>query len=34
LGHIPLIDANPRRDQARKQELLDEQIVEIPRLDD
>ena len=25
LGHIPLIDANPRRDQARKQELLDEQ---------
>ena len=24
-GHIPLIDANPRRDQERKQELLDEQ---------
>jgi hypothetical protein len=23
-GHIPLIDANPRRDQARKEELLDE----------
>jgi hypothetical protein len=24
-GQIPLIDANPRRDQERKQELLDEQ---------
>jgi hypothetical protein len=24
-GHIPLIDANPRCDQQRKQELLDEQ---------